>query len=83
MNYTHFCSSDMSCNFLFFLKKISQKHIFKKFTLVTIHMDFVDFVFRIFKLKTNINYIKYKFSDRFGKICKWLNMYYSKIKINI
>jgi len=32
-------------------------------------------------VKNDINYIKYKFSRRFGKVCRWLNMYYSKIKI--
>ncbi len=30
-----------------------------------------------------INYISYKFSHRFGKVYKWLNMYYSNIKIII
>jgi hypothetical protein len=32
-------------------------------------------------LKNDINYIKYKFSHRFGKVCRWLNMYYSNIII--
>jgi hypothetical protein len=44
-------------------------------------MDFVGFPFKTSKLKNNIGYIKYKFSHRFGKVCKWLNMYYSKIQI--
>jgi hypothetical protein len=35
------------------------------------------------KLKNDINYIKYKFSHKFGKVCKGLNMFYSKIKIII
>jgi len=35
------------------------------------------------KLKNDINYIKYKFSHRFGKVCRWLNMYYSNIIIII
>jgi hypothetical protein len=44
-------------------------------------MDFVGFPFRISKQKNHINYIKYKFSHKFGKVCKWLNMYYSNIRI--
>jgi hypothetical protein len=31
----------------------------------------------------DISYIKYKFSHKFGKVCRWLNMYYSKIRIII
>jgi hypothetical protein len=46
-------------------------------------MNFVGFPFRTSKLKNDINYIKYKFSHRFGKVYKWLNMYYSKIRIII
>jgi hypothetical protein len=34
------------------------------------HMDFVGFPFRPSKLKNNINYNKYKFSHRFGKVCQ-------------
>jgi hypothetical protein len=44
-------------------------------------MDFVSFPFKTSKLKNDINYIKYKFSHRFGKVYKWLNMYCLKIKI--
>jgi hypothetical protein len=44
-------------------------------------MDFEGFPFRTSKLKNNISYIKYKFSHKFEKVCKLLNMYYSKIKI--
>jgi hypothetical protein len=45
-------------------------------------MDFVSFPFKTSKFfKKNITYIKYNFSNRFGKVCRWLNMYYSKIKI--
>jgi hypothetical protein len=46
-------------------------------------MDFVGFFVRTFKFLNDINYIKYKFSHRFGKVCRWLNMYYSKIGIII
>jgi hypothetical protein len=43
----------------------------------------VGFPFRTFKLKNGINYIKYKFPHRFGKVYRWLNMYYSNIRIII
>ncbi len=33
--------------------------------------------------KNDISYIKYKFSLKFGKVCRWLNVYYSKIRIII
>jgi hypothetical protein len=46
-------------------------------------MDFVGFLFGTFKLNNDINDIKYKFSWKFGEVCKWLNMYYSKIRIII
>jgi len=42
-------------------------------------MDFVGFPFRTSKFKNDINYIKYKISHRFGKVCRGLNMYYLKI----
>jgi hypothetical protein len=70
----------MSCNF-FFSFFCPENIIFKNFIWVIIHMDFLGFPFRSFKLKNDFSYIKYKFSHRFGKVCKWLNMYYSKIKI--
>jgi hypothetical protein len=44
-------------------------------------LDFMGFPFRTSNFKNDINYIKCKFSHRFGKVCRWLNMYYSKIKI--
>jgi len=56
---------------------------FESFRWGIIPLDFVGFPFRTSKLKTNINYIKCKFSHRFGKICKWLNMYYSNFRIII
>jgi hypothetical protein len=46
-------------------------------------LDFVGFPFRNSKLKNDISYIKYKFSHRSGKVCRWLNMYYSNIRIII
>jgi hypothetical protein len=46
-------------------------------------LDFVNFLFRASKVKDDINYIIYKFSYKFWKVCKWLNMYYSNIKITI
>ncbi len=66
--------------FQFFCSKIFLK---KSFTWVIIHLNFVGFLFRTFKFKNDVNYIKYKFSHRFGKVCRWLNMYYSNIKIII
>jgi len=33
-------------------------------------MDFVGFPFRTFKFKIDMNYIKYKFSHIFGKVCR-------------
>jgi hypothetical protein len=42
----------------------------------------VGFPFKTSKLKNDINF-KYKFSHRFGKVCKGLNIYYSKIIIII
>jgi hypothetical protein len=48
-----------------------------------IPLDFVDFLCRTSKFLNDINYIKYKFSHRFGKVCRWLNMYYSNIRIII
>ncbi len=44
-------------------------------------MDFVSFPFRTSKLKNDIGYVKYKFSHKFEKVCRGLNMYYSKIRI--
>jgi hypothetical protein len=46
-------------------------------------MDFVGFPFRTSKLKNDINYIKYKFSHKFEKVRRWLNMYYSNIRMII
>jgi hypothetical protein len=70
--------------FLFIFQIFYPKSIFFEcFTWVIIHMDFVGFPFRTSKLKNNISYIKYKISHRFGKVCRWLNMYYSKIRIII
>ncbi len=46
-------------------------------------MEFVGFLFRTSKFKNDINYNTYKFSHKFGKVCKGLNMYYSKIRIII
>jgi hypothetical protein len=46
-------------------------------------LHFMGFSFKTSKSKNDINYIKYQFSHTFGKVCKWLNMYYSHIKILI
>jgi hypothetical protein len=70
---------------IFFLFQIfcPKSIFFERFTWVSIHMDFVGFPFRTSKLKNDINYIKYKYSHRFGKVCRSLNMYHSKIIIII
>jgi hypothetical protein len=44
-------------------------------------LDFVGVPFWTSKLKNDINYIRYKFSHRFKKVCRWSNIYYSNIKI--
>jgi hypothetical protein len=41
----------------------------------------VCFLFKTSKLQNDISYLKYKFSHRFRKVCRWLNMYYSNIKL--
>ncbi len=69
--------------FICFSIFLSQKHIFESFKWGIIFMDFVGFPFRTSKFKNDISYIKYKFSHRFGKVCRWLNMYYSNIRIII
>jgi len=56
---------------------------FKSFRWGIIPLDFVGFPFRTSKFKNDINYIKYNFSHRFGNVFKWLNMYYSNIRIII
>ncbi len=74
----------MSWNFCFFFQNLCPKSIvFESCRWGIIFLDFVGFPFGTSKLKNDISYIKYKFSHRFGKVCKGLNMYYSKIKIII
>jgi hypothetical protein len=46
-------------------------------------LDFVNFPFKTSKFKNDIIYIKYKFSHKFIMVCRWLNIYYSKIRIII
>jgi hypothetical protein len=69
--------------FVCFSKKLSQKHILKKFKWGILFMAFLGFPFKTSKLKNDISYIKYKFSHKFGKVCRGLNMYYSEIRIII
>jgi len=72
----------MSCNFcLFFNLFVPKAYILKNFTWVIIHLDFVGFPFKTSKFKNDLNYIKYQFSHKFGKVYSYLNMYYSNIKI--
>ncbi len=56
---------------------------FGSFTWTIIHMDCVGFLFMISKFKNDINYIKYKFSHKVGRVCPSSNMNYSKIIIII
>ncbi len=69
--------------FVCFSNFFSQKHIFRNFKWAILPLDFVSFLFRTFKLKNDTSYIKCKFSHNFGRVCRWLNMYYSNIKIMI
>jgi hypothetical protein len=62
---------------------VSKTYVFESFGWGIILMDFVGFPFKTSKLKNDISYIKYKFSHKFGKVCRGLNKYYSKIKIII
>jgi len=73
----------MSYNFYLFFNFFSQKHFFENFKWAIVHIDFVGFLFKTSKLKNNMSYMKYKISHRFGKVCRWLNIYYSKIIIII
>jgi hypothetical protein len=81
--FDHIFISLYELQFLFFFQFFCLKSIFfesLKWTII-IHMDFVGFPFRTSKLKNNISYIKCNFSHSFGKVCRWLSMYYSKIII--
>jgi len=74
----------MNCNFCLFFNFFGPKKcVFESFRWGIILLNFVGFPFKTFKFKNDINYIKYKFLHRFAKVRKWLNMYYSKIKIII
>jgi len=73
----------MSYNFCFFFHFSIKSIFFESFTWGIIHMDFVGFPFKTSKFKNDNSYIKYKVSHRFGKVCRWLNMYYLNIKIII
>ncbi len=79
--WSYFHKSMWVAIFVCFSIFLFQKHIFESFTWVVMHLNFVGFPFRISKLKNDINYIKYKFSHRFEKVCRWLNMYFSNIRI--
>ncbi len=80
--FDHILISPYELQFFFVFEFLCPKSIcFGSFRWGIIPLDFVNFPIRISKFKNDINYIKYKFSHRFGMVCKWLNMYYSKIKI--
>jgi hypothetical protein len=70
----------MICNFYFyFFNFCPKKKVFLSFRWGIIFSNFMGFCFRTSKSEKNISYIKYQISHRFGKVCKWLNMYYSNI----
>jgi hypothetical protein len=82
LKFDHIFISPYELQFLFVFQFLCPKSIFfESFRSGIIPLDFLGFLFRISKFKNDINYIKFKFSHRFGKICKWLNMYYSNIRI--
>ncbi len=81
--WTYFHKSIWIVIFFCFSNFLSQIHVFESFKWGIIFMDFVGFPFRTSKLKNDINYIKHKFSHKFGKVCRWLNIYYLKIRITI
>jgi len=57
--------------FLFVFQNFCPKIIcFESFKWGIIPLDLVGFPFRTSKSKNDISYIQYKFSHRFGKVCK-------------
>jgi hypothetical protein len=72
----------MSCKFYFIFNFFVPKAYFLKVLDGALFIwTLWVFLLELPNLKHDINYIKYKFSHRFGKVFRWLNMYYSKIKI--
>ncbi len=70
--------------FLFVFQIFCPKIIFfESFWCGIIPLDFMGFFYKTSKSKIDFSYIKYQFSHRFGKVCRWLNMYYSNIRILI
>jgi hypothetical protein len=60
LKFDHIFISSYELQFLFVFQFFCPKSIFfESFTWVIIHIDFVGFSFRIFKLKNDISYIKY------------------------
>jgi len=84
LKFDHIFINPYEFQFLFIFQIFCPKNIFfESFRWGIIPLDFVGFLFRTSKPKNDISYIQYKFSHRFGKVCKWLNIYYSKIRIII
>ncbi len=79
--WPYFQKSIWVTTFFYFQFFVPKAYVFESFQWGNIPKIFVGFPFRTFKFKNDISYIKYKFPHRFGKVCRWLNMYYSKIKI--
>ncbi len=82
LKFDHIFISPYELQFLFVFQFLCpKKYVFESFRWGIILLDFMGFPFRTSNFKNDINYIKCKFSHRFGNVCRWLNMYYSKIKI--
>ncbi len=81
-NWPYFHKFIWWLQFLFYIQFICPKTIFfEGFRWGIIPLNFVCFLFKTSKLQNDISYLKYKFSHRFRKVCRWLNMYYSNIKL--
>jgi hypothetical protein len=71
LKFDNICISPFEFQFLFVVQKNCRKIIFfESFKWGIIPFDLVGFPFRTSKSKNDISYIQYKFSHRFGKVCK-------------
>jgi hypothetical protein len=68
---------------LFFNCFCPKSIILENFRWNIIAMDLVGFLLGCSNKKNDINYNKYNFSHIFGKVYRWLNIYYLNIKIII
>jgi hypothetical protein len=79
--WQYFHKSIWVANFGFFSISLFWKMFLKVIDRLLFLKTLWVFLLGLPNLKNDISYIKYKFSHVFGKVCRWLNMYYSKIKI--